>query len=244
MSELTLGQLRELAKKHGKEYGREFILWAKENGILKKDIEIYHKDLKIKLNNAGCNTEKEYDNKCAQKLGYKNYAERIKESRWNKGISSPASENEDCNTYFGIYIAENYVMKTFEDPIKAPPNNPGFDWLCKNGKKIEHKAACLIFDKYGNSKFHFPIEYNNIADYFILSGWNNREDLEPMYIWMYYKDDIVRGRKFWRRDSFPITNKPKYLEKLKEYEIKDKLDKLKELCNRKNDEIGENQWEI
>ncbi len=233
MTGITIGQLRELAKKYGKEYGREFILWAKENGILKKDIEIYRKDLKIKLDNAGCKTEKEYDDKCAQKLGYKNYAERIKDRRWNKGIRSPASENEDCNTYFGIYITENYVIKTFEDPIKAPPNNPGFVWFCKNGKKIEHKAACLTFDKYGNSKWHFPIEYNNIADYFILSGWNNREDLEPMYIWIYYKDDIVRGRKFWRRDSFPIANKPKYLEKLKEYEIKDKLDKLKELCNRK-----------
>ncbi len=65
-----------------------------------------------------------------------------------------------------------------------------------------------------------------------------------MYIWMYHKDDIMRGRKFWRREGFQITNKPKYLEKLKEYEIKDKLDKLKELCNKKNDDINEDQQEI
>ncbi len=135
----TSGELRKLAKKYGKEYGREFIIWAKENGILKKDIEIYQKDLKIKLDNAGCKTEKEYDDKCSQKLGYKNYAKRVRERRWNKGITSPMSENDECSSYFSIYIAENYVMKTFEDPVKMPRNNPGFDWICKNGKKIEHK---------------------------------------------------------------------------------------------------------
>jgi hypothetical protein len=35
MTGLTLGQLREIAKKHGKEYGRDFIIWAQKNGILK-----------------------------------------------------------------------------------------------------------------------------------------------------------------------------------------------------------------
>lgn len=52
-----------------------------------------------------------------------------------------------------------------------------------------------------------------------------------MYMWLIHKDDIIRGRKLWRRDSFSITNKPEYLTELKKYEITDKLEKLKEYCH-------------
>ena len=37
------------------------------------------------------------------------------------------SENEECSSYFGVYIGENYVSKTFEDPIMMPYGNKGFE---------------------------------------------------------------------------------------------------------------------
>jgi hypothetical protein len=35
-------------------------------------------------------------------------------------------------------------MRTFEEPEEMPTNNPGFDWRCKRGDKIEHKGSCLL----------------------------------------------------------------------------------------------------
>ena len=235
ISSVPIGNLKKLAKEYGKEFNREFIKWAKENNILVRDVDIYRKCTERKIKNAGCKSEKEYCDKNAQKLGYKNYADYIKERRWNRGVS-PASENPDCSKYFGEFIAQNFIMKTFENPTPSHVNNPQYDWTCENGLKIECKAACLMYDSYGNSKFTFPIDYNSIADYFILSGWNNREYLQPIYIWIFHKNDNIRKRydktnleKFWKRDSIVITNKPKYLNRFKKYEYTDRLNKLKEL---------------
>lgn len=50
------------------------------------------------------------------------------------------------------------------------------------------------------------------------------------------KNDMVRlGNsmkevKFWRRDSFTVTNDFKYLSRHEAHEVKDRLEKLKELC--------------
>lgn len=60
----------------------------------------------------------------------------MKMMRWEQGIREPMEFNTDCPSYFGIYIAEKYIIQTFEDPISMPPNNPGFDWLCKKELKI------------------------------------------------------------------------------------------------------------
>ena len=68
-----------------------------------------------------------------------------------------------------------------------------------------------------------------------MSAWDNRDSLKPLYVWAFHKDDIVRGRKFWRRDTFSITNTPEKLKELEKWEVTDRLDKLKELCNRDKD---------
>lgn len=94
--------------------------------------------------NAGCKTAKEYRDKIAQIAGYENYNERFNEWRYKTGRRSPSEVDEECSKYFGD-LAENYVMKTFEDPIKAPTNNPQFDWTCKNGYKVEHKARRIQY---------------------------------------------------------------------------------------------------
>lgn len=68
-----------------------------------------------------------------------------------------------------------------------------------------------------------------------MSAWDNRDSLTPLHIWMFHKNDMVRHAKFWRREGFIITNTPKKLKELEKYEVTDKLDKLKELCNRSRD---------
>lgn len=60
------------------------------------------------------------------------------------GICLPKEFNEDCPIYSGEFT-ENLMIQTFEDPIRMLPNNPGFDWTCKRGSKIDNKGVCLTF---------------------------------------------------------------------------------------------------
>ncbi len=79
------------------------------------------------------------------------------------------------------------------------------------------------------------IQYNDRVDFFILSGWDNRIDLNHLHTWLVHKDEIIRGRKLWRRDSLQILNRPKYLLEFKRFELTDKIEKLKDICKELNE---------
>ena len=153
----------------------------------------------------------------------------------DKSGHEPLGFNKDCSAYFGEF-AERIMIQTFDGAKKMPPCNPGFDWTCKRGDKIDNKARCLSHEC-DRSRWKYPIRQNNIADWFILSAWDDRESLNPLHVWVFHKEDIVRGRKFWMIDSFSINNTPKGLKELEKYEVTNRLDKLREICNRNNDEI-------
>lgn len=196
MSELTLGQLRELAKRHGKEYGREFIIWAEQNGIFKSVTKINNENLQKR----GFKNKKEYIDHNAKNRGYKNYSETINERNWNKGKHSPLSENEECSSWFGVFITENlfeeYLLTIFEYVKHMDYGNIGFDFICKKPRndfidrypqfklildkeyKIQVESICLYCRTGKSPCLGFHIEHNNIADIFILSGWDNRESLQ------------------------------------------------------------------
>ena len=190
--------------------------------------------------NAGCKTVTEYLDKCAKDMGFENNTERVREYRHNTGRQAPMQDNPDCSAWFGSFIAENYIIGTFEDPVKMPYGNPGYDWICKQGQKIDSKARCLEYKGIGWSGWKFLIKYNNIADYFILSAWDNRDSLNPLHVWIFHKNDMVRkgrgccsGRvKFWKRDMFSITNTPEKLKEFAQFEVTGRLEKLKEICDR------------
>jgi hypothetical protein len=223
-------EFQEEAKRLGLT-GYQLIQKYKENGNIVNSTYINRRAQLICYKKSGCNNHSEYRNVCAQILGFRNDAERQRERDHYNGKQLPMEFNEDCSSYFGVYIAENYIMKTFEDPIKMPYGNPGYDWLCKTGKKIESKARCMS-DHSGCIGFGFDIYYNNIADYFILSAWNNRDSLEPLHIWVFHRNDIVRNAPFWNRNGFWITNRHEYLAIFDAYEVKNRLDKLKEVIRR------------
>lgn len=182
-------------------------------------------------------TRLEYANARAQKLGYKDEAECAKIKRWERGVQRPIEEAKDSGPYFGVCIGEKYVSQTFDNPKTMPYGNPYYDWICKNGLKIQHEARCLCKSECAtdgtNSQFKFThIDYNKVADVFILSGWKDRESLEPLHIWAFKKDDIVRREPFWMRDSLSITNSPEGLAEFNDFEVTNRLDKLKEICNK------------
>ena len=89
--------------------------------------------------------------------------------------------NTECSMYLGVDIAENVLSKVFNDVEIMPPNNPGYDFICNKGKKIDVKSAC---PRKKDTTWNFTIKYNTIADYFLCIAFDNREDLNPLHIWL------------------------------------------------------------
>ena len=244
----TLGWFREQAKKDGFDNIPEWKKWKNSQKWYKELSNKYDKEFadwaiqnkgKIpnKWLNAGCKTQQEYKNKCAQKAGFKDRKDRDRdrnrEWRYENGRCLPKEFNKDCTSYFGEFT-ENLMIQTFEEPIRMPYGNPGFDWTCKRGDKIDNKSRCISYSNKSNwTGWQFSIRWNNIADWFILSAWDNRDSLTPLHVWAFHKDDIIGERKFWRRETFSISNTPEKLKEFEKYEITNRLDKLKELCNKR-----------
>ena len=177
----------------------------------------------------------------AQRLGFENNAERDREWAHDTGRNLPKEINEDCPAHFGDFT-ESLMILTFEDAVKMPCDNPGFDWTCKKGYKIDNKSRCLYYniseDWLG---WTFPIRFNKTAEWFILSAWDDRNSLNPLHVWAFHKNDMVIYRigghyilkKFCDRYGISISNTQEGLKKFEKYEITNRLDKLKEFCNEK-----------
>lgn len=122
------------------------------------------------------------NNKISTKYHKDNHEHHLKwcrEHHYKNGVK-PMSENKECASYLGCHIAEQVLSKVFKDVKIMPNNNPGFDFICNHGKTIDVKSSCIC--KYGGWKFN--ITKNTIADYFLCIAFNDRTDLNPMYIWL------------------------------------------------------------
>lgn len=96
----------------------------------------------------------------------------------------PMSENKKCASYLGCHIAENVLHSVFKDVEMMPVNNPGFDFICAHGMKIDVKSACINKSSKGYSRWGFHINRNVIADYFLCLAFDNRNDLNPIHLWL------------------------------------------------------------
>lgn len=134
---------------------------------------------------------------------------------------------EESMPRFRDFIGENYIMKVFEESVQLPHNNPGFDWVSKKGEKIYHKGTCLSY----NRRWIFRVVFNTTADWFILSAWDSVKSLKPSHVWIFHKDQMVRGKRFFRRKTFTVPNAPDILRELEKYEVTDRLGRIKEIYN-------------
>lgn len=206
--------------------------WLSDKGILKDGIYKANKErLNRAIDRSDCKTLKEYHNKLAQKSGFKNSTEKIKKWRHETGRSIPIDDKE-CPLWFGDFT-ENLMIRRYPDAIKMPYNNKGFDYLWHD-TKIDHKGRCLRYIKGKSPAWNFGILFNNSARKFVLSGWDNRESINPIYAWEFDGDDIVRGDSFWKRTGFYISNTPEGLKQFEDHQID--IDWLKELL-RNNREV-------
>lgn len=106
---------------------------------------------------------------------------------WEVDKDSKMVTNRACSAYLGCYIAERVLSNVFKNVQMMPIGHPGYDFICGNGYKIDVKSATF------GTKYHrasFNIRKNVIADYFLCIAFDNRTDLNPLYMWLIPGDDI------------------------------------------------------
>ena len=108
------------------------------------------------------------------------------EKRHDNG-GTAMDENRECTLFLGVHVAEQVLSKVFKNVIRMPLQNPGYDFVCNKGKKIDVKSSCTHAS---GSNWAFDIRKNKIADMFLLLAFNNRDDLKPLHIWLVPADLI------------------------------------------------------
>ena len=106
------------------------------------------------------------------------------------GYSQSMSENRSCSSFLGVHVAEQVLSLVFKHVQRMPNNNPGFDFICKHGYKIDVKSSCRRQYEWRSDQWMFSINRNCIADYFLLLAFDNREDLNPEHVWLIPGCDI------------------------------------------------------
>lgn len=132
------------------------------------------------------------------------------------------SGNKSCNSYLGIYIAEKILSKVFKDVKRMPNNNRGYDFICGKGYKIDVKSRCRYYPKNRNSYYwDFHLYKNQIADYFLCLAFDNREDLNPEYLW------LIPGKEI--NDKNKILMVPSTMIKWDKYRLD--IEKVENCCD-------------
>lgn len=108
---------------------------------------------------------------------------RMRNYKHTAGINKPMSENKSCTVFLGVYVAERVLKHAFKDVEVMPYGHKGYDFICNKGKKIDVKSGCMMKDV-GIGRWRFSISRNTIADYFLCIAFDDREDLNPLHIWM------------------------------------------------------------
>ena len=90
--------------------------------------------------------------------------------------------NKESTNYLGINCAEQVLSNVFKNVEKMLYGNPGYDFICGRGYKVDSKACCRSKGKYNSWKFN--IKKNKTADYFALLAFDNREDTNPLHFWL------------------------------------------------------------
>ena len=137
--------------------------------------------------------------------------------------------NKKCAQFLGVHVAERVLSHVFKDVERMPIHNPGFDFICNKGYKIDSKASCLN----KNDVYTFVIKKNKTADYFLCIGFDNRENLNPQHIWLIKGDEMLWDNKMLNEHaSLVIPNTIKGLSKFSKYELTDKLKETIECCTK------------
>ena len=146
---------------------------------------------------------------------------RVREYKHRMGIQHPMNRNRDCSVFLGVYVAERVLSHVFKHVEKMPYGNPGYDFICGGGYKIDVKSSCRRTRKNRVDNWGFCIRKNQIADYFLCLAFDNRDDLTPKHIWLIPGDVI--------NDHVSVSISETMLTKWDEYKLD--INKVITCCN-------------
>lgn len=152
---------------------------------------------------------------------------QCKEYRYRLG-AKPASENKSCAAYLGCVIAETVLSHEFPGFVRMPNCNPGYDYECPKGFKVDVKSGCRQSTKSRRERWTFNINKNKVANYFLFLAFNTRELLTPEHIWL-ISGDVVNAKT-----KISITDSPKSIAKWSKYERS--LENVLKCCNELRDD--------
>lgn len=129
-----------------------------------------------------CNSELTHTNwgASAKKQNNRICVECARRYAQHRSGHTPLGVNKECPLYLGVYVAERVLSMVFKDVHRMPMNNPGYDFICNRGKKIDVKSSCK--NKRGN--WTFSIAHNIFTDYFLCLAFDNRDNLTPLNMWL------------------------------------------------------------
>jgi len=137
-----------------------------------------------------------------------------KQKSWDRGMSHPYYESKDSAVYLGVHIAERALSGFFDNIIKMPYGNPGYDFICGKGFKIDVKSSCLNAPSKNrvSGKWVFAIKYNDVPDYFLCLAFDDRDNLNPLHVW------LIEGNLINHTLTFTIGNTSRSLSKWSKHE--------------------------
>lgn len=140
-------------------------------------------------------------------------------NQWNQKhgiIKKPLRKS--CSNYLGVHVAERVLSKVFKDVKQMPYHNPGYDFKCNKGMKVDVKSSTLHKKK----SWEFNIKNNTIADYFLCIAFDNVDELNPIHIW-FIPGEIVNKKGTLIMGSRTI---PLY------YKYEKRIDNIIKCCNK------------
>jgi len=94
--------------------------------------------------------------------------------------AEPYNKNKECSLFLGVHIAERVLSHVFKDVRRMSTNNPGYDFICNQGYFVDVKSACMT----SRERWVFTIKRNTVTDYFLCLAFDNRQNLNPLYMWL------------------------------------------------------------
>lgn len=201
-------------------------------------IEEHIKEFRESERSKGMKSDIDVNDELAKRRGFENYNEFMKYYSHNKGKCLTYDKNMNCSLWLGIHIAERILPEIYENVEMMPLCNTGFDAICSKDYKIDVKSSCILSNRSYNY-YNFSIKKNIIADYFIMFGFDNRENLNLLIIWLIKGTEIIKGRKLNEIKELKIANSDIGINKYKKYELSNELlSKAKDVCKKLKDEIN------
>jgi ribosomal protein S27AE len=147
---------------------------------------------------------------------------RVTECGHKSGRWRSMADAKDSAQYLGIHVAERVLSGFFDHITRMPLNNPGFDFVCGKGFKIDVKSSCLRLSSGAPSFWGFNIRQNVDADYFLCLAFNDRESLEPQHVW-FFPGEVIN-----QQSGLRISNNSHSIAKWSKYERP--LDRILSCC--------------